>query len=128
VGAAEQRRGWRCLYSCWDRQGEPLGGTHVATGEVTALEHELGDDTVELGASVAEALLARAKSAEVLDGLGDDVVKQLEVDAAALLWRGRGSDVARRGHCVMDANVLLAVEEVTLPWTSTSGPSHSTSK
>jgi hypothetical protein len=62
--------------------------THVATGEVTALEHELGDDAVELGARVAEALLARAEGAEVLDRLGDDVVVELKVDAASLLCDG----------------------------------------
>jgi len=59
--------------------------TYVATSEVTTLEHELGDDTVELGARVTEALLASAESAEVLDGLGDDVVEELEVDAAGAL-------------------------------------------
>jgi hypothetical protein len=59
--------------------------THVATGEVTALEHELRDDAVELGARVAEALLARAEGTEVLDGLGDDIVEELKVDAAGLL-------------------------------------------
>ena len=62
-----------------------LGNTHVATGEVTTLEHEVRDDTVELGARVAEALLASAESAEVLDGLGDNVVEELEVDAAGAL-------------------------------------------
>ena len=60
-------------------------GTHVATGEVTTLEHELGDDAVELGARVAEALLARAEGTEVLGRLGDDVVEELEVDAAGLV-------------------------------------------
>lgn len=40
---------------------------------------------MELGARVSEALLASAESAEVLDGLGDDVVEQLEVDAAGAL-------------------------------------------
>jgi hypothetical protein len=60
--------------------------THVATGEVTTLEHEVRDDTVELGARVAEALLASAESAEVLDGLGDNVVEELEVDAAGALF------------------------------------------
>jgi hypothetical protein len=59
--------------------------TYVAAGEVTALEHELGDDTVELGALVAEALLASAESAEVLSRLGDDIVEELEVDAARLV-------------------------------------------
>lgn len=62
-------------------------GTHVAAGEVTTLKHEIRDDTVELGAGVAEALLASAEGAEVLDGLGDDVVEELEVDAAGLVWR-----------------------------------------
>lgn len=54
----------------------------VATGEVTTLEHELGDDTVELGAGVTEAVLASAESTEVLGGLGDDVSAQLHDDAA----------------------------------------------
>jgi hypothetical protein len=50
--------------------------TYVATGEVTTLEHELGDDAVEAGALVVEglaglagALLAGAESAEVLGSL-----------------------------------------------------------
>ena len=37
---------------------------------------------MELGAGVAEALLASAESAEVLSGLGDDIVVEGEVDAA----------------------------------------------
>ena len=59
--------------------------TYVTTGEVTTLKHELGDDTVELGAGVAEALLASAESTEVLSRLGDDIVEELEVDAASLV-------------------------------------------
>ena len=50
--------------------------TYVAAGEVTTLEHELGDDAVEAGALVVEglaalasALLAGAESAKVLSGL-----------------------------------------------------------
>ena len=53
--------------------------TYVATGEVTTLKHELGDDAVEAGALVVEglaraagALLAGAERAEVLSGLSDD--------------------------------------------------------
>ena len=64
--------------------------TYVATGEVTTLEHELRDHTVELGVGVAEALLTGAESTEVLGGLGDDIVEQLEVDAARLLCRNSG--------------------------------------
>lgn len=56
--------------------------SYVATGEVTTLKHEVGDDTVEGGALVAEALLAGAESAEVLGSLWDDVAEEVEVDAA----------------------------------------------
>jgi hypothetical protein len=56
--------------------------TYIAFGEVTALEHELGDDTVEGGASVAIAVLTSGEFAEVLGGLGDDVVVELENNAA----------------------------------------------
>ena len=37
---------------------------------------------MELAALVAEALLAGAEGAEVLGGLGDGLVEELEVDAA----------------------------------------------
>lgn len=37
---------------------------------------------MELGVLISEALLLGAESTEVLDGLGDDVVEELEVDAA----------------------------------------------
>lgn len=60
------------------KQGIVWRWTYVATGEVTALKHELGDDTVEAGALVVEglagaagALLAGAERAEVLGGLFD---------------------------------------------------------
>lgn len=43
------------------------------------------DDTVEARAGVAEALLASAESTEVGGGLGDDVVEELEGDAARRL-------------------------------------------
>jgi hypothetical protein len=68
--------------------------TYVAAGEVTTLKHELGNDTVELGAGIAKALLASAESAEVLSRLGDDIVEELEVDAARLVWREMPSAIA----------------------------------
>ena len=37
---------------------------------------------MELAVGIAEALLAGAERAEVLDGLWDDVVEELEVDTA----------------------------------------------
>jgi len=60
--------------------------TYVATGEVTALEHELRDHAVELGARVSKALLTSAEGTEVLSGLGDDIVVEGEVDAAGLVY------------------------------------------
>ena len=69
--------------------------THVAAGEVTALEHEFRDDTMELGAGVTKALLAGAESTEILSGLGDDVVVKVEVDATSLFCDdvSRGSGI-----------------------------------
>jgi hypothetical protein len=46
---------------------------------------------VELGAGVAEALLASAESAEVLSGLGDNVVVEGEVDATSAGCEGAKS-------------------------------------
>ena len=58
------------------------GKAYVAASKVSALQHELRDHAVELAALVAVALLAGAEGAEVLGGLGDDIVEELEVDAA----------------------------------------------
>lgn len=58
--------------------------THVATGEVTTLEHELGDDTVEGRALVTLTLLSVAEISEVLGGLGNLVGVEVEVDTADL--------------------------------------------
>jgi hypothetical protein len=48
----------------------------------------LRDDAVECRASVSEALLAGAESTEVLSGLGDYIIVEVEVDAAGLLCGG----------------------------------------
>jgi len=61
-----------------------LSTSSVAPGEVTTLEHELGDDTVERGTLISEAVLASGKLTEVLGSLGDDVVVQLEGDATGV--------------------------------------------
>lgn len=58
--------------------------THVATGEVTALKHELRNDAVELGASVAKALLPSAKGTEILSSLWDNVFVKVEVDTTSV--------------------------------------------
>jgi len=63
--------------------------TYVATSEVTALKHELRNDSVEGRARVSEALLAGAESAEVLSSLWDDFVVEKEVNATLLLYEGK---------------------------------------
>lgn len=67
----------------------------VATGEITALKHELGDDTMEAGTAVAETLLSGAKSAKVFGSLWDDVVVEIEDDAG--------------GRAIVDGNVEVAL-------------------
>jgi hypothetical protein len=57
---------------------------HVSAGEVTTLEHELGDDAVELGALVAEARGAGAQFPEVTGSPGDNVVVEVESDPTLL--------------------------------------------
>ena len=59
--------------------------TYVTTSEISTLKHELRDDTMELAARVAEALLAGAEGTEVLGGLWDGLVEELEVDAGRTL-------------------------------------------
>lgn len=63
-----------------------LATSAVVVGEVTALEHELGDDTVENAALVVQTvtLLTSAEGTEVLGGLGDNVGEQLKGNAAEL--------------------------------------------
>jgi len=64
-----------------------LAAGTVASCEVTALEHEAGDDSVEGAAFEAEAFLAGAEGTEVLGGLRDDVVVEDEVDSFGLWGR-----------------------------------------
>jgi hypothetical protein len=87
--------------------------TYVAPGKVTALQHELGDDAVELGVLVAEALLAGAEGAEVLGRLGDDIVEEVEVDAAVLLCRDGTSAIAQRGELATPYSFATAAATAT---------------
>ena len=64
-----------------------LSASSIASREITTLDHKLLDDSVESGAFIGErfsgfafTLLAGAESSEVLGGLGNDVVVQLEAD------------------------------------------------
>jgi hypothetical protein len=43
---------------------------------------------VELGSGIAKALLASGEGAEVFYRLGDDIVKELKVDATRLCYGG----------------------------------------
>lgn len=53
-------------------------------GEVTTLQHELRDDTVETGLLVTLTGLSLAELTEVLSGLGDVSLVEVEVDTADL--------------------------------------------
>lgn len=64
-----------------------LAAGTIAGGEVTTLQHEVGDDSVEAGSLVAEAVLASAELSEVLGRLGDNAV-----DGWAGRQRRKGSD------------------------------------
>lgn len=52
--------------------------TYIATSEITTLQHELWNDSVEGGIGITETLLTSAKSSEVLGGLWADVVIEVE--------------------------------------------------
>jgi hypothetical protein len=61
---------------------------------------------VERGSLVAKALLTSAQGPEVLGGLGNGVIKQVESDTALLLC---------------DGNILLANVDVTTRWKKEGG-------
>jgi len=83
-----------------------LAASAVTAGEVTTLEHEVGDDSVERRALVAEALLASAEGTEVLGGLGDNIVIEGEVDTTGLLL-----DLGGRLAVLEDGALPVDVEE-----------------
>ena len=66
------------------------------TGEVTTLEHEVGDDTVERRALVAKAVLARGELTEVASGLGDLVVVCRSARVRNRMENGESRDGNRR--------------------------------
>ncbi|KAI6766220.1 hypothetical protein HG530_007290 [Fusarium avenaceum] len=57
----------------------------VTLGEITALDHEVLDDTVESRALITEALLASGQSAEVLSGLRDSLAVEAHDDTTEAL-------------------------------------------
>jgi len=68
-----------------------LAASSVVVGKVSALAHEVGDDTMESGASVAKAFLSGAQGAEILSSLGHHIGPQLHDNSAHGLTTG--SDV-----------------------------------
>ena len=54
-------------------------------GEVTTLNHEVVDDAVEGRALVTEAVLTGAQLPEVTGSDGNDIVKELQIDAALVV-------------------------------------------
>lgn len=88
-----------------------LAARAVVTGEVTALEHELGDDTVETRAGVAEAVLASAELAEVLRRLRHLAIEELEGDASC--FRAVDGDVELK-RVEMFVSTSIEVDECAL--------------
>lgn len=78
------------------------------TGEVSSLEHEIGDDTVEAAASVSlftsqslccaqgpyKSVLASTQFTEVPGCLGDDIVVQFATSPSALVRNGVRAELA----------------------------------
>mmetsp|Transcript_53880 Transcript_53880/g.109830 ORF Transcript_53880/g.109830 Transcript_53880/m.109830 type:complete len:254 (+) Transcript_53880:116-877(+) len=64
---------------------DALAAPAVSTGEVAALEHEVGDDTVELAALISETWLSSAELLEVLYSLGDFFIVKTHLDGTRRL-------------------------------------------
>jgi len=75
-----------------------LSASSVAAGEVTTLQHEVGDYAVELGARETETVLAGGELTEVPCGFGNHIVEQLEGDTT--------------GGCAVDGDVELFTQSV----------------
>ena len=69
----------------------PPSASPVSLGEVPSLRHEVLDDPVEARSLVAKAQLAGAEGAEVLNGVGHDVIAQVHGQGAQ-----RGAIAAHR--------------------------------
>ena len=61
-----------------------LATSTVVASEITTLEHEIGDHTVERGIFIAKTVLAGRELPEVSCGFGDDIVVQFEGDSASI--------------------------------------------
>lgn len=61
-----------------------LASSAVVIGEVTALSHEVGYDTMEVRVLESEALLMRAQGAEVSSSLRSHIIEEVEDQSASL--------------------------------------------
>jgi hypothetical protein len=78
------------------------GGAYIMLGEITSLQHELWNDTVESTSLVSEPILAGAQSAKIVGCLWNDIVEELEFDSAC--W------VCRVSECQLMLNTSLEEE------------------
>lgn len=96
-----------------------LASGTVTGGEVTTLQHEVRDDTVERRSLVTETVCASAQLTEVLGSLGNDVIVELERDAtqrAAVLGdveENVGHDSSRRSESACKSGVHREKAKVT---------------
>lgn len=67
----------------WEHTGLATGA--ITVGEVTALDHEVLDDTVESRSLITEALLASGESTEVLRGLGNSLAVKTKSNTSDVL-------------------------------------------
>lgn len=68
-----------------------LAASSISCGKVSTLAHESGNDAVEARTSVTEALLVRAKSAEVFGGAGTLISEEFKNNAAG--WAVANADI-----------------------------------
>ncbi|KNC33742.1 hypothetical protein FF38_09079 [Lucilia cuprina] len=55
----------------------------IVVCEITTLAHEVGNDTMEGGALVAETLFTGAESTEILSGLWNNIATELQIEEYA---------------------------------------------
>lgn len=72
----------------------------IPPGKITALQHEVGDYTVESGPLVAKTMFVSSKLAEICGSPGNDVIKEPEDDATRGLPINRDIELSINGTTV----------------------------
>jgi hypothetical protein len=88
-----------------------LATSTVVTSEITALEHEIGDHTVERGTSIAITVLAGRELPEVSCGFGDDLVVQFEDDSTSRSTVNLDVKLGGQGASMSKHATLIDVQE-----------------